>query len=267
MMALEIGERRRAEADLRTAEHRYRLLAEQSPAVTYIWEANRTDDSPPQYYTSPRIEQLLGYTVDEWHASADFWMSRLHPDDRHAVIAAYLRSESTGEPFATEYRYLHKDGSIVWVADQAILMSREDGRPKLFQGVMIDVSSRKDAERAATETELRYRDLAEQLPGVIYMADLSPLDGGYRLRYVSPQLTSLLGYSRPTGGHRALARDRASLRIAHAGGASTRASPKRPGSRWSTGSSTATAASDGSATRLTRSRGTRSDGPPRSRGW
>ena len=49
-------------------------------------------------------------------------MSRLHPDDRHAVIAAYLRSESTGEPFAMEYRYLHKDGRIVWVADQAILI-------------------------------------------------------------------------------------------------------------------------------------------------
>ena len=194
MMALEIGERRRAEADLRTAEHRYRLLAEQIPAVTYIWEANRSDDTSAQYYTSPRVEQLLGYTIDEWHASADFWMSRLHPDDRHAVIAAYLRSESTGEAFAMEYRYLHKDGRIVWVADQAILMSREDGRPKLFQGVMIDVSSRKEAELAAAETELRYRDLAEQVPGVIYVADLNPLDGGYRLRYASPQLTTLFGY-------------------------------------------------------------------------
>ena len=194
MMALEIGERRRAEADLRTAEHRYRLLAEQIPAVTYIWQANRSDDAPVEYYTSPRIEQLLGYRVDEWHASEDFWMSRLHPDDRHAVIAAYLRSESTGEPFAMEYRYLHKDGRIVWVADQAILMSREEGRPKLFQGVMIDVTPRKDAERAATETELRYRDLAEQVPGVIYVAEMNPVEGGYRLRYVSPQLTSLFGY-------------------------------------------------------------------------
>ncbi|HET9249968.1 MAG TPA: PAS domain-containing protein, partial [Actinomycetota bacterium] len=194
MMALEIGERRRAEADLRAAEHRYRLLAEQIPAVTYIWEANRQDGDEPRYYTSPRIEQLLGYTVDEWHTSEDFWMSRLHPDDRTAVIAAALRSETTGEPFAMEFRYLHKDGRIVWVADQAILMTREEGRPRLFQGVMIDVTTRKEAERAATETELRYRDLAEQVPGVIYVAELGPADGAYQLRYVSPQLTSLFGY-------------------------------------------------------------------------
>jgi PAS domain S-box-containing protein len=194
LMALEIRERRRAEGELRTAEHRYRLLAEQIPAVTYIWEANHPDGAPLRYYTSPRIEQLLGYTVDEWHASGDFWMSRLHPDDRHAVIAAYLRSESTGEPFAMEFRYLRKDGRIVWVADQAILMSRENGVPRLFQGVMIDVTARREAERAATETELRYRDLTEQVPGVIYTAELHPTQPGYRLRYVSPQLTEIYGY-------------------------------------------------------------------------
>ena len=194
LMALEIRERRRAEAELRGAEHRYRLLAEQIPAVTYIWEANRSDGAQPQYYTSPRIEQLLGYTVDEWHTPEDFWMSRLHPDDRNAVIAAYLRSEATGEPFAMEFRYLHRDGRIVWVADQAILIECEDGRPRLFQGVMIDVSARKDAEHAATETELRYRDLAEQVPGIIYILDLTPAEHTFTLRYVSPHLTQILGH-------------------------------------------------------------------------
>lgn len=194
MMSLEIGERRRAEADLRTAEHRYRLLAEQIPAVTYIWEANRPDGGEPQSYTSPRIEQLLGYTPEEWHASDDFWMSRLHPDDRTSVLAATIRSETTGEPFVVEFRYLHKDGRIVWVADQAILISREDGRPRLFQGVMIDVTARKEAEHAVTESEIRYRDLTEQIPGVIYTAELHPAELGYRLRYVSPQLTTLFGY-------------------------------------------------------------------------
>ena len=195
LMALEIGERRRAEADLRAAEHRYRLLAEQIPAVTYVWEAHRPPDAEPGYYTSPRIEHLLGYTVQEWHVTADFWISRLHPDDRHRVLAAFLRSETTGEPFALEYRYLHKNGHIVWVADQAIAISHnEEGQPRFFQGVMLDVTARKDAERIAAETELRYRDLTEQVPGVIYVAELDPSEPGYRLRYVSPQLTTLFGY-------------------------------------------------------------------------
>lgn len=194
LMSLEIGERRRAEAGLRAAEHRYRLLAEHIPAVTYIWETNRTEGAEPQYYTSPRIEQLLGYTVAEWHASADFWMSRLHPDDRHAVLTASLRSETTGEPFSMEYRYLHKDGHIVWVTDQAIWISRDEAdRPRLFQGVMIDVTARKEAERLAAETELRYRDLAEQVPGVIYLVERRSSEDDFTLRYASPQLFTMFG--------------------------------------------------------------------------
>ena len=195
LMSLEIGERRRAEAELRTAEHRYRLLAEQIPAVTYIWDVNRPAGAASQDYTSPRLEQLVGYSVSEWHVRDDFWMSRLHPDDRTAVIAASMRSEATGEPFTMEYRYLHKDGHIVWVADQALAIKHDDeGHPRLFQGVMMDVTARKDAEAKAAGSELRYRDLAEQVPGVIYVSELNPGKPGYRVRYVSPQLTSMLGY-------------------------------------------------------------------------
>ena len=195
LMTLEIGERRRAESELRDAEQRYRALAEQIPAVTYVWEVNRPEGADSREYTSPRIEQLLGYTVEEWHDPLDFWMSRLHPDDRHGVLAATIRSEVTGEPFSVECRYLHKDGHIVWVTDNAILVTTDErNRPHLFQGVMSDVTARKEAEAKAAETELRYRDLTEQVPGVIYIAEVVHGDHGYRLRYASPQLTSLFGY-------------------------------------------------------------------------
>ncbi|HJU57112.1 MAG TPA: PAS domain-containing protein [Actinomycetota bacterium] len=195
LMALEIGERRRAENELRAAQQRYRALAEQIPAVTYVWEVNRPESAEPRDYTSPRIEQLVGFTVEEWHSTRDFWMSRLHPDDRRAVLAATIRSEIKGEPFSLEYRYLHKDGHIVWVADSAILFTTDErNRPHLFQGVMTDVTARKEAEAKAAETELRYRDLTEQVPGVIYIAEVNHGAHGYRLRYASPQLSALFGY-------------------------------------------------------------------------
>ena len=172
LMALEIGERRRAEGELREAEHRYRLLAEQIPAVTYVWEVNHPDGQELQDYTSPMIEHVLGFTSAEWNSTPDFWMSRLHPHDRTAVLAQTLRVETTGEPFAMEYRYLHKDGRVIWVADHAGLLSRDVlGRPHLFQGVMIDVTERKRAEATIAESELRFRDLAEQVPGIIYIAE------------------------------------------------------------------------------------------------
>jgi PAS domain S-box-containing protein len=195
LMTLEIGERRRAESELQATQQRYRALAEQIPAVTYVWEVNRPEGAEPRDYTSPRIEQLVGFTAEEWRGTQDFWMSRLHPDDRHAVLAATIRSEIKGEPFSMEFRYLHKDGQIVWVADRAILVARDErNRPHLFQGVMTDVTARKEAEAKVAETELRYRDLTEQVPGVIYIAEVNHGDVGYRLRYASPQLMSLFGY-------------------------------------------------------------------------
>jgi PAS domain-containing protein len=110
LMALEIGERRRAEEDLRAAEHRYRVLAEQIPAVTYVWDADPAGGEPPQTYTSPRIEQLLGYAVAEWHSARNFALSRLHPDD-HADVGRRWSRRGHRQP-VDRYRY-PRDGRIV----------------------------------------------------------------------------------------------------------------------------------------------------------
>ncbi|HEU4355123.1 MAG TPA: PAS domain-containing protein [Actinomycetota bacterium] len=191
LMALEIGERRRTEADLADAERKYRLLAEQIPAVTYTWGVGQ---AMGEAYTSPRLEELLGYTVEEWHRDPDFWLDRLHPDDRRAVLAATIRSETTGEPFSMEYRYLHKDGHIVWVQDEAVLMTRgRDGSPSLLQGVMLDITARKEAEAKAVESEHRYRDLTEQVPGIIYVTESRPGSANSIFTHVGPQIREILG--------------------------------------------------------------------------
>jgi PAS domain S-box-containing protein len=91
-----------------------------------------------------------------------------------------------------EYRYLHKNGHIVWVLDQAALLTRDgSGRPKLFQGVMMDITDRKEAQSLVRETALRYRSLAEQVNAIIYVTDLSRR----QTMYVGPQLETMLGHT------------------------------------------------------------------------
>lgn len=193
LMALEVAERRRAEAELAEAERRYRLLVEQIPAVTYTWGVG---EGLAEAYTSPRIVNLLGYTVEEWHRDPDFWMSRLHPDDRRRVIAATLRSETTGEPFCEEYRFLHRDGHIVWVRDQAELVERHpDGRPRLFQGFMVDITERKEAEARAREAHERYQVLVEQVPAIVYVVEPKASPELTRFLYLSPQAETITGYT------------------------------------------------------------------------
>jgi PAS domain S-box-containing protein len=192
LMTLEIAERRRAERELRAAEERYRSLVEELPAVVYLWQP-RIDDLSLAY-ANRHIERMLGYSPEEWNAGS--WVDRVHPHDRDRVLAIALRSETTGEPFEASYRYLAKDGHVVWVIDRAVLLSRsEDGKPLVFQGVMIDVTAQREAERKADQAEARFRELAESGPFVPYSfeVDHAHEPAAVEVTYVSPQAAAILG--------------------------------------------------------------------------
>jgi PAS domain S-box-containing protein len=83
-----------AGAALREAEARYRSLVEHIPAAVYV---DAADELGASFYISPRIESLLGYTPEEWLATPEFWVQRLHPDDRERVVEAFRRASESGE--------------------------------------------------------------------------------------------------------------------------------------------------------------------------
>ena len=182
-VAVDITDRVRAEENLREAEQRYRTLVEQIPAVTYI---DLADDSDTSLYTSPQIEQMLGYTPEEWLENK-LWPKRLHPDDRERVLAADERFEAGGEPFSEEYRLFAEDGSVVWVLEEAVLVRDEAGEPLYWQGVIFDITRRKEAEEQLRLSEAELRALFEAMDDVVLEIDV-------RARYlkVAPTNPSLL---------------------------------------------------------------------------
>jgi adenylate cyclase len=206
MMSLEIGERRRIESELREAQDRYRQLVEDLPGVVYSWtplqgeplEESDSDLARPSSYISPQIEAILGYSAAEWGRSG-FWKRRLHPHDRKRVLALMDHSERTGESVRAEYRYLAKNGHVVWVLDHATLRSRDArGRPQLFYGVLLDITARKQAEEKAADAEVRYRMLAEEGPIVPYIYELNHdvHPPKVQLEYVSPRTADIMGFPR-----------------------------------------------------------------------
>ena len=193
LMGLEIGERRRMEGELRTVEERYRQLVENLPGIAYVWDVATGAEVRTFGYVSPRIQNILGFSPDEWRAAA-----RVHPHDHTRVADALERSARTGEPFLMEYRFLAKDGSVVWVLDHASLIARsEQGDPSSFQGVMLDVTGRREAESKAAAAEDRFRTLTEGGPAVLYSFDLVYGDQepapSVRVTYISPQAAQLVG--------------------------------------------------------------------------
>ena len=188
----QLAQREQAEQQLRRAEEQFRSLVERIPAITYTAEFGET---APWLYVSPQIEDILGFTPEEWMVRPNLWSRQLHPDDRGRVMADEERSHDTGEPMLSEYRLFARDGHVVWVRDESVVVQGAAGGAML-QGVIFDITQRKQAEEQLREAEARYRTLVEQIPAVTYVDSYEGIERGqYRTMYVSPQIEELLGYS------------------------------------------------------------------------
>jgi PAS domain S-box-containing protein len=121
----------------------YRALVEGAPAILYI---DRPDELSTNLYTSPQIVDLLGFGVDEWMQDAELWVRSVHPDDRERVVATHRESNALGARFLEEYRIVAKDGREVWIRDEAVPVTADDGTIVYWRGVMVDITAEKRAE-------------------------------------------------------------------------------------------------------------------------
>jgi PAS domain S-box-containing protein len=151
---------RRADDALRQSEERYRKLVENGPAILYT---ATLDAASTTTYISPQVERTLGFTQADYQANPDIWRQRLHPQDRDRVMAEVEKSRSAHQVFVSEYRLLAKDGHVVWMRDEASYICDANGKPVLLQGVMYDITDRKQAEAAKRVTEEKYQTLIENL--------------------------------------------------------------------------------------------------------
>src|SRR3954453_6777760 len=113
------------------------------PVVTFL---AALDGGVNELYVSPQIEALLGFSQKEWLEDPILWFTRLHPDDQARWHLEFARTCATGEPFRSVYRFIARDGRVVWVHGEAKLARDEDGRPLFLQGVAFDISGIKQAE-------------------------------------------------------------------------------------------------------------------------
>ena len=188
----DVTERERAEQALRAAEKKYRALVEGIPAIVYLAEFGT---SGPWRYVSPRIEEVLGYTPEEWMADPDIWYQRIHPEDREIAAVTEAHTRATGDPLGVEYRMLARDGRVVWVRDEAVVVRDDDGRPLFLQGFMHDVTDRKQAEeelRRQKEELAALHETATQAQEALRQAFERERETAERLRTVDEMKNAFL---------------------------------------------------------------------------
>jgi len=177
--------------ELREAEVRYRALVEQIPAIIYTQVEDPT--SPTGFrdtFVSPQTESMLGYSPEEWRADPTLWMKATHPDDVERVVAEDRESVAGDAPFHCEYRMIARDGRTVWIKDEAVLVQDPSTGVRSWHGVMMDITSVREAVQQQAETQAKYRSLVEQLPCIVYLGEYGE-EGDWL--YISPQVERLFG--------------------------------------------------------------------------
>lgn len=155
----ESNERLRTEVEERKRlERLYQNLIERMPAVSYVSPI----DSPLVFeFVSPQILQLTGWEAQEWMEDPQKREKSIHPEDLEEVKLSFSEAAKNGLPVRLEYRLIHRNGNILWVEDHASPLYDADGRVESYQGVILNITTRKNA-----ESELIYNAYHDTLTGL-----------------------------------------------------------------------------------------------------
>jgi PAS domain S-box-containing protein len=167
-MFYDITDQARAEAALQQSEARYRALVERIPAIVY---GDDVDSGQTTRYISPQVEAITGFTPQEWVSDPQFWEKHIHPDDRERVLKKDAHTNQNREPFREEYRFITQNGREIWIQEESTLIRDEAGNPLYWQGFLLDITSKKEAQEALGEVARSYRGLFDSVTDAIYIQD------------------------------------------------------------------------------------------------
>ncbi|HET6405662.1 MAG TPA: PAS domain S-box protein [Candidatus Thermoplasmatota archaeon] len=157
----DIHDQKLAEAALRESEERFRLLSNSSPIGIFL--ALPTGEAR---YTNPSCDRICGFQGDQ---SGFGWANYVHPEDRERVLAQWIPySRSGAQPFHSQFRWLHKDGTVRYSTVRAAPMLR-NGETIGHVGTVEDVTEIRHAaeELDRTRAQLAHNEKLSALGSLV----------------------------------------------------------------------------------------------------
>lgn len=143
----------------RKTEERFEQAVRGTSDGIYYWDI-QSDTT----YLSPRFYEMLGYEPDAFPATFDALSNRTHPDDIGELTRQVERHLSRETPqLLAEYRLRTADGSYIWVLSRGQAQFDEKGVPTHLAGAVVDISQRKENERALSQANAEMEQVNETL--------------------------------------------------------------------------------------------------------
>jgi len=162
-------------------------IINQSPAVAFVW---KNEEGWPVEYVSGNVENVFGYTEEEFLSGAVSYRDLIHPEDLQRV-AEEVESHSNdkeNDHFNQEYRVFSKDGTVVWLDDRSCIIRNKHGEIVGYQGIVLDISKSKEAEQKLLESEKKFRVMMQSMTDLAYIGSED-----YRVEYMNPALIKRTG--------------------------------------------------------------------------
>lgn len=137
----DITKRKEAESLIKKSQARFKSLIDTIDGI--VWEYDL--ETMTSTFISKKVESILGYSVEDYSESPSFWEDHIHPEDREFALALSAKENKNYINHDYEYRMIKKNGKVIWIRDIMNFVF-ENGKPVISRGIMIDITTMKEAE-------------------------------------------------------------------------------------------------------------------------
>lgn len=161
-------------------------IIDDNPCVTFSW---RVQEGWPVVFVSDNIRRY-GYVPEDFYSGRLKFADIIHPEDRQQINrnlfdgCRSLRDDKS----VLSYRIVHSDGREAWIDHHIWIIRTPEGKITHIGGALLDITDRKSAEMALTESESKFRNLTEKSLVGVYILQ----DGLFR--YCNPKFAEMYGY-------------------------------------------------------------------------
>ncbi|GEM_PF-519461 len=148
-------------------EGRYSRLVKATQG--FVYSATLLGDGEVYTPQGAGVERVTGYTSEAHRQQPQLWLEQTLPEDR-PLLMQYIGALRAGqEPPPLEYRIMHKDGSIRWVRNIAVVERDTTGTVVGYDGLLTDITERKQAEQERDKllSTLRHMAVRDAMTGLL----------------------------------------------------------------------------------------------------